>query len=357
MFLSIQPLSTCALFTQPSSTYTLFRQPLFTYTLFIQPLSTYVLFIQPLTTYTFFHGHFFLSAKQLFSTFSSFCPSAIKLVSTDSLSKCLVACMHKTTVHWNCCPPKKIQRNFCPNSFSSTTETFVQWSFCSNTSHLWLKEIYRWLFSSCFHVTKPFVHRRFFSSSFHPWSKLSTEGFAQTVFMHLETCQTPLCPELFKRLKQQTNSFDWPCHHQSWSPISEAAYHWCQGRLWLSVPSSSHLHNTVTHPMCHTPSSSHLHNTVTHPICTKFITPAQYSHTAYLYQVHHTCTIQSHTLSVPSSSHLHSTVVYSVVPFIKCNMAPILCHSFIYTDIVHPPPPPTPHPAPLYMHICPQQWR
>ena len=92
------------------------------------------------------------------------------------------------------------------------------------------------------------------------------------------------------------------------------------------------VHNTsttVTHSICtkfitpaqyshtlSTPSSSHLHNIVIHPICTKFITPTQYSHTPYLYQVitpaqyshtpylyrvHHTCTIQSHTLSVPSS--------------------------------------------------------
>ena len=222
------------------------------------------------------------------------------------------------------------------------------------------------------------VHRRFCSA-----------------FMHLEMCPTLLCPELFKRLKQQTKSFDWPCHHQSWSPISEAAYHWCQGRLWLSVPSSSHLHNIVTHPICtkfitpaqysHTLYPHQVHHTcttVTHPICTKFITPAQYSHTLYPHHVHHTCTIQSHTLSVPSSSHLHNTVTHSICTKIitpaQYNHTPYLyqvhhtctvqlytlwslssnamwlqscvIHLFILTFFIPPPPPPIP-PTIIYAYM------
>ena len=72
------------------------------------------------------------------------------------------------------------------------------------------------------------------------------------------------------------------------------------------------------------PSSSHLHNTVTQPICTKFITPAQYSHTPCLYQVHHTCTVQSYTLWSLSSNvmWLQSCVI----------------HLFILTLFTPPPP-------------------
>ena len=166
--------------------------------------------------------------------------------------------------------------------------------------------------------------------------------------MHLETCPTPLCPELFKRLKHK------PSLLTDLVIISLGPRYLKQliidVRVGCGYPYQVHHTCTIQSHTLSVPSSSHLHNTVTHSIHTKFITPAQYSHTPCLYQVHHTCTIQSHTLSVPSSSHLHSTVVHSVVPFIKCNMAPILSHSFIYTDIVHSPPPP-PTPAMIYAYM------